>query len=332
MLFLFRAGRMFQDHQEHQVLKNKAMSLNRRNFIKASLGSAALATVSTYTSAADNENAHIDYIPFNPNAQLKIGFQEGTLKFDTLNEKFDMMEKLGVVGFEPGGGGLLKRVDEIKQALNGRNIKVSAICAGFRGFMLSEEDEPRNQCNETMREIITAAGQLGSTGVIIVPAFNRQKPVKPHTQETRDFLCQWFDELGKFAVENGTTVILEPLVRREAFYMRQVADAASICRDINNPGVTCLGDFWHMTFEETSDLGAFISGGKYIQHVHIASRKRRLMPGEDEEADNYVEGFRGLKIIGYNKYISFECGSRAEDRNASAAAAVELIRKQWEEA
>jgi hypothetical protein len=41
------------------------------------------------------------------------------------------------------------------------------------------------------------------------------------TQETRDFLCKWFDELGTFAVEHGTTVILEPLNRKEAFYLRQ---------------------------------------------------------------------------------------------------------------
>ena len=198
--------------------------------------------------------------------------------------------------------------------------------------MLSEDENIRNQCRDSMRELLTAAGALGSTGVIIVPAFSRQVPVLPHTQETRDFLCKWFDELGTFAVENGTTVILEPLNRREAFYLRQVGDAASICRDINNPGITCMGDFWHMTWEEASDKGAFISAGKYLQHVHMASRRRRLMPGEDEEADNYVDGFRGLKILGYDKYVSFECGSRAEDRNASALAAVELLRKQWDEA
>ena len=76
-----------------------------------------------------------------------------------------------------------------------------------------------------------------------------------------------------------------------------------------------------MTWEETSDLGAFISGGKYIQHVHIASRKRRLMPGEDGDADNYVDGFRGLKAIGFDKYVSFECDSKADDRNTAAAGA-----------
>ena len=263
--------------------------------------------------------------------ELKLSFQEGIAPGESLNEKLDFMEKLGVVGFEPGGRGLAGRVDEIKKALNGRNIKVSAICAGFEGFILSTDAKIRKQCMDTMKEIIAAAGELGSVGVIIVPAFNGQKPCLPHTMETRDFLCEQFTEMGTYAAEHGTTVIFEPLNRRECFYLRQVADAASLCRDINNPGVRCMGDFWHMTWEETSDMGAFISGGDYLQHVHIASRKRRSMPGEDGEADNYVNGFKGLKMLGYNKYVSFECGCQG-DRNTVVPAAVKLLREQWEQA
>ena len=314
------------------------MTLNRRNFLKTSLsgvavttmGGTALTACSAKTTAAENEK-DAKACCANSKAELKLSFQEGTAPGENLNEKFDYFEKLGVVGFEPGGKGLAGRVDEIKGALKGRNIKVSAICAGFEGFMLAEDEKVRNQCRDTMREIITAAGELESTGVIIVPAFNHQTPVMPHTQETRDFLCEWFNELGTFAVERGTTVILEPLNRKEAFYLRQVADAASICRDINNPGVTCLGDFWHMTWEETCDMGAFLSAGKYLQHVHMASRKRRSMPGEDGDADNYVNGFKGLKMLGYDKYVSFECGCQG-DREVVLPAAVELLRKQWEEA
>jgi len=241
------------------------------------------------------------------------------------------MEKHGVVGFEPGGRGLKNRIKEIQTALKGRNIKVSAICAGFDGFILSTDPAIRKQCRDTMEEIIAAAGELGSTGVIIVPAFNNQVPAMPHTQETRDFLCEQFNEMGNFARQHGTTVIFEPLNRKEAFYLRQVGDAASICRDINNPGVRCMGDFWHMTWEENSDMGAFISAGEYLQHVHIASRKRRSMPGEDGTADNYVNGFRGLKMIGYDKFVSFECGCQG-DRNTVVPAALELLRKQWDEA
>lgn len=318
------------------------MTINRRNFLKATLSGAAMAVGSTAiasctgkpaeTSAEATAQAKASGIEYNSAAQLNLSLQEGVAPGESLNEKLDFMEKNGVVGLEPGGGNLAARVDEFKQALNGRNIKISAICAGFKGFILSTDPAIRKQCMDTMKEIITAAGELGSTGVIIVPAFNNQVPVMPHTMETRDFLCEQFNEMGNFAKEHGTTVIFEPLNRKECFYLRQVADAASICRDINNPGVRCMGDFWHMTWEETSDMGAFISAGEYLQHVHVASRKRRSMPGEDGDADNYVNGFKGLKAIGYNKFVSFECGCQSEDRAAAVVNALNLLRKQWEEA
>ncbi len=317
------------------------MTLNRRNFLKVGISGAALAAGSTAFAACTGKSTTTESaaattplagIEYKPSAQLNLSLQEGVAPGESLNEKLDFMEKNGVVGLEPGGGDLAKRVNELKQALNGRNIKISAICAGFKGFILSTDPKVRQECMDTMKEILAAAGELGSVGVIIVPAFNGQKPCMPHTQETRDFLCEQFNELGNFAQQHGTTVIFEPLNRKEAFYLRQVADAASLCRDINNPGVRCMGDFWHMSWEETSDMGAFISAGEYLQHVHVASLKRRSMPGEDGEADNYVEGFKGLKAIGYNKYVSFECGCQSEDKAAAVVNALNLLRKQWEEA
>ena len=299
--------------------------MKRRDFLRATLVGGAVAAVSPLNMLAGCDSTK------KKKTELKLSFQEGTAPGETLEQKFDFMEQNGVVGFEPGGAGLAARVGELQKLLQGRNIKVSAICAGFQGFILSEDEAVRQQFDQTMREIIAAAGELGSTGVIMVPAFNGQVPALPHNQETRDFLCEQFTEMGNHAAQNGTTVIFEPLNRKECFYMRQVADAASVCRDINNPGVRCMGDFWHMTWEETSDMGAFISGGDYLQHVHVASRKRRSMPGEDGEADNYVDGFKGLKMLGYDKYVSFECGCQG-DRNIVVPAAVELLRKQWEEA
>lgn len=296
--------------------------------MKTSIAGAAFATAggcSSFASASAAGKANAN------DAKLNLSFQESTAPGKNLNEKFDFMEKHNVVGFEPHGNNINKRIQEFKDALKGRNIKVSAVCAGFEGFILSTDPAIRKRCRDTMNELIIAAGELGSTGVIIVPAFNAQVPVMPHTQETRDFLCEQFDEMGTFAQKHGTTVILEPLNRKEAFYLRQVADAASICRDIDNPGVTCLGDFWHMTWEETSDMAAFLAAGKHLQHVHMASRKRRSMPGEDGAADNYVDGFRGLKMIGYDKYVSFECGLQG-DREVAVPAALELLRKQWKEA
>lgn len=301
--------------------------MDRRDFLKSTMvGAAGVAIASSPIAALSSCTPKKEACC---NTELKISFQEGTAPRQSLNEKFDYMESLGVVGFEPGGRGLAGRVNEIQQALNGRNIKVSAICAGFGGFILAENPAVKAEFDSTMREIIAAAGELGSTGVIMVPAFNGQTPCKPHTRETREYLCEQMHELGEFALKHNTTVILEPLNRNEAHYLRQVADAAAICRDSKSAGVKCMGDFWHMS-EETSDYAALLAAGpEYLQHVHIASRGNRKMPGENGEVDYYVDGFRALKQMGYDKYVSFECGCNG-DKEILVPAAVELLRSQWE--
>lgn len=291
------------------------------------MGAASLAAatsgVSLLSSCAPKESK--------PQVDLKLSFGEYTAPGESLAERLDFMENLGIVGLEPGGHNLANRVSEFQKELSGRNIKISAICAGFGGFILAEDPAVKAEFDSTMRDIIAAAGELGSTGVIMVPAFNHQSPCKPHTYETREFLCQQLHELGEYALKHNTTVILEPLNRAEAHYLRQVADAAAICRDSKSAGVKCMGDFWHMK-EETSDYAAFMAAGtEYLQHVHVASRGNRLMPGEDGELDYYVDGFRALKELQYPHYVTFECGTRG-DRAQTVTAAVELLRAQWEQA
>ena len=301
--------------------------MDRKTFLRTSLAGAAtlVAAPGALVSCDSPEKKKASSTP------LRLSFQEGLTPGESLAEKFDFMESLGITGFEPGGKGLAGRVKEIREALQGRDIKVSAICAGFDGFILAQDPEVKAQFDNSMREIVRAAGELGSTGVIMVPVFNWQNPALPHTLETRDFLCAQMHDLGEFAMSCGTTVILEPLNRNEAFYMRLVSDAAAICRDADSAGVKCMGDFWHMQ-EETSDYAAFMAAGPYLQHVHIASRGNRVMPGEDGEKDCYTDGFRALKELGYAYYVSFECGCRSEDRASTLTAAVELLRKQWDEA
>ena len=300
--------------------------MDRRSFFKTTAAGAAAVAL-----AGGPASVLTACTPKKPKVALNLSFQTGTALGESYAEKFDYMESLGIVGYEPGGQELVRKYDEIAKALEGRNLKVSAICAGFRGFILAEDPAVKADFDSSMREIIDAAGQIGSTGVIMVPAFNHQKPCMPHTIETRNYLCAQLHELGEYALSKGTTVILEPLNRAEAFYMRLVADAAAICRDSDSKGVKCMGDFWHMK-EETSDYGALMSAGKeYLQHVHVASRGRRVTPGEDGDKDNYIEGFRAMKELEFPYYMSFECGC-AGDRKEANAAAVELLRQQWEQA
>ena len=301
------------------------MPLNRRSFLGTAVSGAALAASGGLFSSFKGESNSSQ----NKTVELKISCQEGVAPGKTLAEKLDFMESLGIVGFEPWGGGLEKRVEEIQKALQNRNIKTSAICAGFEGWLIADDPAIQKKCMDSMKVIIEAAGALGSTGLIFVPAFNNQKSLPD--KEARELLLGQMKELGDFALQHKTRILLEPLNRQECYFCRQVADGASIIRDVNSAGAAVMGDFWHMTWEETNDRAAFLAAGDYLHHVHIASRKRRKMPGEDGEADNYINGFRGLKEIAYLDYVSFECGS-VGDSKITLPAAVKLMKEQWEKA
>ena len=295
------------------------MNFERRKFMKTASVAGALGFFSGPSSAFT--------LPDPPRrAKLKLSCQENVAPGENMNEKLDFLEKYGFSGVELRGKNLTGRTGEIRKALRGRGIKVSAICAGFEGIIISEQEPVRKKALNSMKEIMTAAGELGSTGLIIVPAFHGQ--TKLCHKESREILVELLGELGDHGVRVNSRILLEPLNRKECYFLRQVADAAAICKDVDSPGICCMGDFWHMTWEETSDLGALISGGEYLHHMHIASRKQRKMPGEDE-SDNYVDGFRGLKLIGYQDYVSLECGS-VGDKTVTIPAAVKLMRDQWE--
>ena len=262
-------------------------------------------------------------------AELRISSQDGIIPGGSLREKVEKMEKWGFDGLEVWGGGLPGRVKEIQEALRGTRIRLGAICAGYDGVMVSDDREVRGKAISSMREILAAAGELGSTGLVCVPAFNGQ--TKLGNKECREVLLEILPELADAAQKAGTRLLLEPLNRGEAFFLRLLADGAAICRDARHPAVCMMGDFYHMGIEETSDLGAFISAGSYLHHVHLATTEGRTLPGDDGGKRSYVDGFRGLKIIGYQDYCSFECGVRG-DHMTAIPKAMQFLKSQWAQA
>lgn len=300
------------------------MKSNRRHFLATgAVGLAAAATLSNTTSAARADE------PFKENvkkAKLKLSSQFGIIPGKSEEEKMAKMAEWGFEAVEPWSGVVDKAADFKKEA-DKAGLAVSVICYGStNGDIVSDVVEKRAGGIDNVKKAIEAAGVLGASGVIYVPAFNGQ--TKLTNQDIRKVLLDTLPGLGDFAVEHNTTLIMEPLNRHEAFFLRQVADAASIARDCKSPGVCVMGDFYHMTIEETSDMGAFISGGDKVKHVHLAGRIRKL-PGQDDK--RYVDGFRGLKMIGYDGYCSFECGVKGK-KEVEVPKAMQFLRDEWAKA
>jgi sugar phosphate isomerase/epimerase len=299
------------------------MTMNRRDFVltSAALGAgfSASATLTGSVEAADVKK----------DVRLKLSSQISRIPGKSIGEKLDRMLGWGFEAVELHGD-VLTKADEYARALEKAGIPVSAICWGsMKGDMVSEDVSKREPARELLKKVCTIAGQLGVVGgVIYVPAFNGQTELT--CQEIRKLLVETLPEIGEHALAAGSRVVMEPLNRKEAYFLRQVADGASIARDCKTDGICVMGDFYHMFYEETSDMGAFISGGDRLHHVHLASRsKSRTLPGVD--GTSYVDGFKGLKMIGYQDYCSLECGVKG-DAMVEIPKSVKYLKDQWAQA
>jgi sugar phosphate isomerase/epimerase len=301
------------------------MSISRRGFFMTGAAAAAAASLPMNSLVAADE---VTTQP-KPQAVLKLSSQLGIIPGKDLAEKLANMEKWGFDGVELGGD-IVGNEKMYEDAIKKTKLTASAICGGkccANGEIVSEVVEKRAPAIAAIKEVLTSAGALKLTGAIGVPAFNGQ--TKLGHPEIRKILLDTLPDIGAHAAKAGTRFILEPLNRKEAFFLRQVADAASIVRDCKCEGLAVMGDFYHMYHEEPSNLGAFISGGSYVHHVHMASAHKRVLPGQDEY--QYIDGFRGLKWIGYQDFCSLECGVMG-DKEVEIPKAVAWIRDQWAKA
>jgi sugar phosphate isomerase/epimerase len=313
------------------------MNLNRRQFFKfgtASLGGAALFCADK-ARAAQNGMPVLN-VPVPP-AELHLGCQQMLVPGKTFEERYDFLEANGYDRVEINGGKwdwLAANADAMAAAIKGRKLRFCVTCIGARGNAGMADPAERRAVIDTTKSIVESAGKLGAVGVIMCPA--RKQIDLPFPELRERYLKEILPEILAHAEKLGVSLIMEPLNRNETMFLRLVADGAAIARDAKSPAIGVMGDFWHMTSEETSDMGAFISAGMFLKHVHIASRKTRKIPGVDREADTYVDGFKGLKLIGYRGAVSIEAGypkdTSDDQKKHLLAQAATLMRTQWDQA
>jgi len=318
--------------------------MNRREFLAAG-AVAGLAPVLSAACPSACGCAALPKLPPPPRAaKLNLCLQwNGIPTADDVNAKLDFLESNGYQAVElPSGLDWLRTKGlEVAAQVKKRNLFVATACGPSR---FDYADPAKNDAEVAkFMPVLEVLGEIKSVGLIICPA--RGKPEVGLKELRADFVENTGRRLAEKAAACGTTIVLEPLQRKETPFLRQVADGARMAQEIGR-GCTVMGDFWHMHWEEPSAFAAFVAAGPLLSHVHVASLARRKIPGSDGAADNYVDGFKGLKFIGYQGAVSLEAGFVPKgmdgkgkpimpdnaERAAILAKMCTLLRTQWEEA
>lgn len=316
--------------------------MNRRQFI-AEASVAGFAAACTRANAQCCTSAMPRLAPPAQPAKLNLCLQWGGIPVqDDINAKLDYLEKNGYGAVEiPSGKWVLERAEKVAAALKGRSLFLATACGPSR-FDRADKAENDKEV-ESFFPVLEVLGAVKSIGLIICPA--RGKPEVGLTELRKAFVEDYGRRLAQKAAECGTDIVLEPLQRAETPFLRQVADGAKMAQEIGK-GCKVMGDFWHMSKEEPSQMAAFLAAGPLLAHVHVASLGKRRVPGTDGELDNYVDGFKGLKMLGYRGAVSFEGGFPPDGKDAKGKPIApppekrheylqkmcELLRRQWAEA
>lgn len=246
-----------------------------------------------------------------------------------LEEKFAKMKAWGFEGAEVNVP-LYGREESIRRALANTGLIAAMTNFGVNpGNIISPDAAERQLGIDSMKRKLEAAGKVGCAGMLYVPLFGSPKNGETN-QSVRARLTEVLHPLAEFAFEHQTAIVFEPLCRMETTFLNRVSDAASIARDVDSEGMKVMADFYHMSVEESDMMGAIISGGRFLSHVHLAgglSDPKRSIPGQNKS--RFVEGFRGLKYVGYDKFCSFECGVRG-DKEIEIPKSIEFLKREWE--
>ncbi len=250
---------------------------------------------------------------------MKLACQEGLVPGETFAEKLHNLEAYGFDGVELAGAQLNDEagVAERRTALKDSPVQASSICGGFEAEMVHPDPTRRRACSDKLKRFLDIAAELGATGPITVPIFNRNdrlpdlSPWKTQHEAEIELLRHVLEDLARHAEGAGVCLLLEPLNRYESNSLRDVEEAAALCRAVGGMGVRVMADFFHMHIEQPNTPASFLAVADVLGHVHLADNTRKE-PGTGDI--DFTAGFTALKKAGFGGYMAFECGlsDRAE--------------------
>jgi sugar phosphate isomerase/epimerase len=122
---------------------------------------------------------------------------------------------------------------------------------------------------------------------------------------------------------SGTTLVIEPLNRKESNIVNSVREGVRFAKALNRPEIRVLADFYHMD-EENEPLSEVATHMEWLSHIHLADTGR-FNPGTGSY--DYDTFFGYLKTANYRGMLSAECTVKHPEADMRQSLA--FLRRHW---
>ncbi len=252
---------------------------------------------------------------------MRLAIQEDMLPGKTTLERFETAKSFGFQGVEVWGSGLTARVPELVEAIQKTGMLISAVNHGPQRHLIDPDRPGREKALAELRQSVVDGVDLGATGVILAPHFGEPlmpdlTPYKSQVQLEYEMLHNHLRTLSDYVYAIGIDLYIEPINKGETHFINTIADAIRVRRKIkDHPHIKIAADLYHMASEETDVPQVLRDNIADLGYIHLCDNNRQL-PGQG--TTDFAAIGAVLKELGYDGWITFECGHPGE--NAPQAA------------
>lgn len=225
----------------------------------------------------------------------------------------EWLEKLAECGFdyvEMPTAQMMELDDQAFAALKERIARAGIPCETSNNFFptyfrLTGPEVDMDTIMDYARRALTRAEELGVQYLVFGSGPAKQVPEGFPMEEGYRQVVRLLQQVAPVAREHGITIVIEPLRKQECNLINTFAEGVQLARDVNDPNVRVLVDFYHLTEEGEPVQHLLDEGRDFLRHVHFANPTGRVFPVSAEEA-NYRPFIDALKTLGYDLHVSCE--------------------------
>jgi hydroxypyruvate isomerase len=163
---------------------------------------------------------------------------------------------------------------------------------------------------EYLKTTLGRIGELGGRVVVFGSPGARRIPEGFSRETARSQMIEFLHVAADKAAQNGITIVIEPILKRNCNALNSVHDAVALAKAVNRREVKVLADLFHMT-SENEIVEAVREAGEDLQHVHLPVPD---LPGLSEPREVFenlphypIESFLAeLRGLHYQHRISVE--------------------------
>ena len=292
--------------------------MDRRKFLRATSASLPLAALSGFSLNCASEPSPEQVSAVSSWAGFKFAMCNECMADLPWSEQCKIMSDAGYTGVEIAAFTLVKEsVNELTPA--NRQELVSEMndhgldCVGLhwllapppQGLHFTTPDAAvRQQSVQYLADLVDFCADLGGK-VMIFGSPNQRNTVGISVEEAKKNFADGLAAVADHSAERNVKILVETLDSGQTDVVNTLAESLEIVQMVSHPAVGTMFDY-HNTLDESESLETLVR--KYfdhIEHIQIQEMDGRHL-GTGDAAESFVDSFKALRELNYDKWISLE--------------------------